>query len=746
MPNDNVSPTGFPEGRNILKMPRWRTARYGFALAAAAVVLLLMWPGLAANLFTSGFGEESFMPHGHCYLWVPSLVWLHVGTDTLIGFSYVAISCTLAYLVHQARQDIPFHWVFLAFGLFIIACGMTHFMEVWTLWNATYWLSGYVKLVTAAASVATAIVLPPLVPKTLALVQAARLSEARKSDLERANVELEALRQREGERLQQELQASEARFSRLVQSNLIGVIMADRAGNITEANDAFLRMVGYTREDLLSGELHLDEMTPPEYRTLDLQRIEEDKSGVANTPWEKEYIRKDGGRIPVLVGFAPLEDAKDETVAFVLDLTERKRMEEEKARLLDREQKLRAEAEQANRLKDEFLATASHELRTPLTSIVGWTKMLRMEKFDAATLSRALETIERNADAQTRLVEDLLDISRIITGKLNLNTLPVEMALVANTAVNTVRPAADAKNIVIEMTFDAQAGPVLADASRLQQVIWNLLSNAVKFTPKDGRVQVSVRRVESQVEVSVRDTGEGIEPEFLPYVFDRFRQADGSMTRTHGGLGLGLAIVRHVVEMHGGKVSAHSEGAGRGATFSVRLPLLGLYSRVENPAISLEQGTGEATETQPGVNYPPNLAGVRVLVVDDDPDTREMLAAFLSRADADVVTASTAAEALREIERRTPDVLVSDIGMPEIDGYELIEKVRALETECGGEMIPALALTAYAKPEDRARALEAGYQVHLSKPVEPAELKRAVANLAGRANAFTDVAEADNEM
>jgi PAS domain S-box-containing protein len=436
-------------------------------------------------------------------------------------------------------------------------------------------------------------------------------------------------------------------------------------------------------------------------------------------------------------------DATSRRVAIVFNnITERKRAELEREEMLEREQVLRREAEQANRLKDEFLATASHELRTPLTAIVGWTRMLRAGNLDEAMTARALETVERNADAQTKLIEDLLDISRIITGKLNLDKQLIELAPVIADAVNTVRPAAEAKGIEIETAIDSSALAVLADAHRIQQVVWNLLSNAVKFTPAEGRVEVALRRVDAQVEISVRDTGEGIEPEFLPYVFDRFRQADGKTTRKHGGLGLGLAIVRQLAEMHGGEVKAHSDGPGRGAVFSLRLPLLGahtpLASRAADPARPETAIVGSLT-----IECSPSLDGLRVLVVDDDSDTREMLDAVLSECAAEVVTAANAAEAVQEIARRRPDVLVSDIGMPEEDGYDLIKKIRAMEATRGDTTIPALALTAYAKAEDRVRALASGYQAHLSKPVEPAEFALVVANLVGRGKTAQDRTHAD---
>jgi PAS domain S-box-containing protein len=385
------------------------------------------------------------------------------------------------------------------------------------------------------------------------------------------------------------------------------------------------------------------------------------------------------------------------------------------------------QAEESNRLKDEFLATVSHELRTPLTAVLGWAHLLRSGQLDEESSARALETIDRNARAQNRMIEELLDVSRIITGKLRLDVRPVDLPLVVEEAVESVRPAADAKAVRLQLVLDPRAGPVSGDPDRLQQVIWNLLSNAVKFTHKGGRVQVRLERINSHVELTVSDTGQGIETEFLPFVFDRFRQADMTKRRAHGGLGLGLAIARHLVELHGGAVSAASGGPGRGATFTVTLPLL--VVRAEAGAAERRHPT--AVESLP-YESGPALDGLRVLVVDDEPDTRELLAAVLKGRGAAVTLAASAGEALEALERETPHVLVSDIGMPGEDGYDLIRRVRALPPERGGN-VPAAALTAYAREDDRIRALLAGFQIHIPKPVNPAELAAVVATLAGGA-------------
>lgn len=383
------------------------------------------------------------------------------------------------------------------------------------------------------------------------------------------------------------------------------------------------------------------------------------------------------------------------------------------------------ESQEASRLKDDFLATVSHELRTPLNAILGWSRMLRTNRFDAETASQALETIERNAKSQAQLIEDLLDVSHIITGKLRLDIRPVEPVAVINAAMEAVRPAAEAKNVRLKTVLDPWAGIVSGDADRLQQVLWNLLSNAIKFTPRDGNVQIRLERVNSHVEIVVSDTGQGIGADFLPFVFDRFRQADTTLTRAHGGLGLGLSIVRHLVEMHGGTVRADSPGVNLGASFIVKLPLRVIY---HEPAGQVES----SVIADVAFNCPPDLEGVRVLVVDDEADARRLLIAVLEQCKARVRTCASASEALAEIEEWKPDVLVSDIEMPGEDGYTLIRKLRAMEAERGGQ-IPAVALTAHARVEDRMHALSSGYQMHVPKPVEPAELAVVIASLTGRA-------------
>jgi signal transduction histidine kinase len=413
--------------------------------------------------------------------------------------------------------------------------------------------------------------------------------------------------------------------------------------------------------------------------------------------------------------------------ALQAEITERQRAEEERTKLLALEQKARAEAEAANHAKDEFLATVSHELRTPLTSILGWTRLLRLREPDPAAFERGLETIERNAKSQAKLIEDILDVSRIISGKLRIEARPVALGPIIEIAIDAVNPAAEAKAIKIEVALDTTVGEVRGDPTRLQQVVWNLLSNAVKFTPNGGEIHVKLARSGECARMIVSDNGCGIRADFLPYVFDRFSQAERHMTRKHGGLGLGLAIVRHLVEMHGGIIQVESPGEGRGATFTVDLPLTTSAETSRAMAQPVEGEPSGAESAEPSRA----LEDLRILLVDDDADTLQMLTLALEHAGGEVRACASAREALDALGEWKADLLVSDIGMPHEDGYALIRKVRALEPEMGGAM-PAIALTAFASVTDRSRALSAGFQLHVSKPVEPFDLIRLIAELSGQ--------------
>jgi signal transduction histidine kinase/ActR/RegA family two-component response regulator len=401
---------------------------------------------------------------------------------------------------------------------------------------------------------------------------------------------------------------------------------------------------------------------------------------------------------------------------------EARRAADERARMLEDEREVRAEIERISLMKDEFLATLSHELRTPLNAVLGWAGILLRREDSDRELHHGLETIARNARAQAQLIDDLLDMSRIVSGKIRLDVQRFDLCVVVEAALESVRPSAEGKAIALRATLDPHAGPLVGDPHRLQQVIWNLLSNAVKFTPKGGKIDVLVQRVNSHVEVTVHDTGMGISTEFLPHLFERFRQADSSTTRKFGGLGLGLSIVKQLVELHGGSVTAESAGEGQGATFIVSLPLRAVRDTSE------ERVHPTAKATSSVIPPPISLAGVKVLIVDDDSDARELIKAVVTQAAAEPHVAASACEALAALKRQRPDVIVSDIGMPERDGYQFIGDVRSLPTAEGGRT-PAIALTAFARSEDRTRAMLSGYQVHVAKPIEPQELVAAIKSL-----------------
>ncbi|MFM9265810.1 PAS domain S-box protein [Tychonema sp. BBK16] len=653
------------------------------------------------------------------------------------------------------------------------------------------------------------------------------------------------------------LRESEIRCRSVVESNMSGIGFWDIEGTITGANEAFLEMIGYTREELVSGNIRWPELTPPEYQYLDRMAMEQVQAFGSCKPFEKEYIRKDGSRFPVLVGGAHFQGCKDKGSFFILDISDRKQaeaarsqinqtlealiqacplaitvvsaksgivkmwnpaaekifgwkesevigqflpslppdnqeefkaklkqirdgnaiagmetqrqrkdgsqidiglwatpvrdgngnincmsiianisdrkqVEAERTQLLDRERAARAEAEAINRLKDEFLATLSHELRTPLNAILGWAQVLRTGRYTPATLAIALEAIERQGRVQTLLVEDLLDVSRIIQGKLSLKNGWLDIVKTIEVAINSVCFTADAKSVTVNSRLDSAFGLIWGDIHRLQQIVSNLLTNAVKFTPLGGTVELRLSKnigcsiansalpMANYLQIQVSDTGKGISAEFLPHVFDRFRQADGSITRADNGLGLGLAIVRHLVELHGGTVTAESPGKDLGATFTVKLPLKQPKSRK-----SRLKRVGNSEPFPPGI-----LDGLKVLVVDDEPDNLQLLTVMLAELGASAIAAATAAEAIEILAHSQPDILVSDIGMPIEDGYSLIRKIRSSESGFT-KHLPAVALTAYARDEDRALAIDAGYDERLTKPIEPAQFVAILAKLAG---------------
>lgn len=525
------------------------------------------------------------------------------------------------------------------------------------------------------------------------------------------------------------LRTSEIRYRRLFESARDGILILNALSlKITDVNPFMTELLGYSRNQFLGKELweiglFSDKAASQQaFRELQLNGY---------LRYENLPLQTTAGKLREVEFVSNVYDEDRHPViqCNIRDITDRKQAEEERRDLLASAQAARAEADTANSIKDEFLATVSHELRTPLSSILGWAQLVVSGKLDEQESKRAVETILRNARAQREIIDDLLDISRIITGKLRLNVRPVEMDRMIEAVVEGVRPAADARNIHLQTAIDPGTGPISGDPDRLQQIIWNLLSNAIKFTPQGGRVEVRLEGIDSHVEITVSDTGRGIDPELLFHVFDRFRQSDSSSTRRHSGLGLGLSIVRQLVELHGGTVTAESPGEGAGATFKVILPVTSVrhdLNDIEKTLQPIVEGNSP-TELDPQRS----LKGLRVLVVDDERDSRELVATVLMMRGAEVISFGSALEALDEMKRQRFDVLVSDIGMPEMDGYWLINKVRQLPAERGGK-IPAAALTAYAGIEGRKRVLTAGYQMHIPKPVEPAELTSVVASLGER--------------
>ncbi|WP_373536091.1 response regulator [Microcoleus sp.] len=516
-----------------------------------------------------------------------------------------------------------------------------------------------------------------------------------------------------------ELSKSEERFRTLCACSPLGIYLADVEGRCTYLNPRCEEISGLILDESLVSVWQRS--VHPE----DRDRVVADWSGwiKEGQEYSTEFRLADNEDVrwinvqssPMFSDFGILLGH----VGTVRDVTDRKQAEEERGRLL-REQVARQEAERANQMKDEFLAILSHELRTPLNAILGWSRLLRAKKFDQATVDKALETIERNAKSQAQLVEDILDVSRILRGKLNFNLYPIQLKNVIEMAIDSLKPLAETKSIVIVFQADSKVGKVIGDSDRLQQVVWNLLSNAIKFTPEGGKVDVRLELVGDEAQIQVIDSGIGINPDFLPYVFDRFRQADSSTTRSYGGLGLGLAIVRHLVEQHGGNVRAENN-AGEGAKFTVFLPV------VEGNGEGAVDDCFELDEVSEAL---PTLANLQLLVVDDDDDTRDFLIAVLEEEGAVVRSAASVAGALAALESFWPDVLLSDIGMPQADGYELIARVKEMEVLRERKM-PAIALTAYVRESDRRQALEAGFQMHLSKPVEVTKLIAGIANLTG---------------
>ena len=514
--------------------------------------------------------------------------------------------------------------------------------------------------------------------------------------------------------LEKALEAS-AYLAAIVESSDDAIISKDLNGTIQSWNAAAQRLFGYTAAEIVGKPVRL--IIPADRQAEEDDILARLRKGERIDHYQTVRQAKDGRQLDVSITVSPVRDASGKVVGaskIARDITEQKRAVAERERLLEAERVARAEAERASRVKDDFVAMVSHELRTPLNAILGWTQLMTRARNDPAVIERGLDVVARNTRLQAQLISDLLDISRIVSGKLALDVRSVDFRAIVGQAIEPVEE--DARSKGVEIVLDLREGTTLVsgDASRLQQIVWNLVSNAIKFTPRGGQVRVGLDFSGAQARLEVTDDGVGIRPEFLPHVFDRFHQADRSITRRYGGLGLGLSIVKHLVELHGGEVRASSEGEGRGATFTVTLPVVG-------EAVETERRTRRSD-----ADAPIALDATRLLVVEDEADTLEFLRRLLTTHGAMVFTAASAGEALSLVRSESLDLLISDIGLPETDGYDLIQRVRREPSR--GRDIPAIALTAYARSEDRTRALRAGYQAHIAKPVEPNELLAMIAS------------------
>lgn len=660
------------------------------------------------------FDTTGFPARWHCGTWTEGHGWLHILSDLAVFGAYAAIPLSITAYILVKKQEIAFQKLYWLFAAFILSCGLTHLIDATLFWHPWYRLSGTMKLVTAVVSWATVLVLVRALPVAMKLPGTAKLAERLMEEVE------------ERKRSESALRDSSARLQLAMEHSRLGDWSWDSQTDICTYSQRAAEMMGLpaesreTANDLLSR-VHAEDRIGAHEAVR--------KAIAEGSDYDHEYrIRHDDGKEVWISakGRAQYDEHGKVTgiVGTLADVTERKNLERERESLLANESAARTAAERANRMKDEFLATLSHELRTPLNAILGWSNILRADHADEDELNTGLEVIERNTHVQARLIEDLLDMSRIISGKVRLDVQPADLSRVIEAALEAVKPSADSRKIRLVSVLDPLAGPVRGDPARLQQIVWNLLTNAIKFTPPGGKVEVALERVNSHVEITVSDTGMGIEPEFLPYIFDRFRQGDASITRKHGGLGLGLSIVKNLTEMHGGSVQAKSAGQGQGATFRIALPL---------PVAHPEDDTAPSREhpAAPGTTESPesaaaDLSDSAILIVDDEPDCIGLIRRMLEKHGAQVVAACSGEEALVALKQQPFDTLISDIGMPEMNGFELIQKIRSLKPSEGGQ-VPAIVLTAFARTEDRRRAMAAGFDTFVSKPVDPGELLAVVA-------------------
>jgi PAS domain S-box-containing protein len=675
------------------------------------------------DAFRRLFNSAGTLSLGDCFGWQADAVWLNVGGDLLVGCAYLALAAALYlfFVVRKRRLELPAGALPTLFAAFMLLGGAAHFFAVWTLWNPAYRLEGLLKLASGVAALGAAIALVRLRPWPIRRSAASPLPfdvAARAGLLPAANGRLQdAIAARE--LTEQELRKSEQRF-RLAAQALPGYIYdLDPADGRVERSEGFATVTGFAPDEApAASDWWASRIHPEDVERVQAASRAAHESDASSFSCEYRARHKAGHYVWVWDHAVLVRGPRAEVIRVVgnvVDISDRKQVEAERAALLETEQAARNEAERANRLKDEFLGTLSHELRTPLSTIRSWAHLLRLNPNNGAQVAEGAAIIERNALMQARLLGDLLDMSRILAGKLRLDVQPVDLESVLQSAIDTVRAAAETKGVRLQVVLAPITVDVRGDPARLQQVVWNLLSNAIKFTPKGGRVHVSLARVRSHVEIVVSDTGRGIAPEFMPAIFQRFRQADSSSTREHEGLGLGLAIVKQLVELHGGVVHATSAGIGKGASFTIELPVAAIV-------VAPTEGRVYARAPMADAAWIPRLDGVAVLVVDDQLDSADGAARLLASAGATVSTANSVEAALQKVAGGPPDVIVSDIGMPNRDGFDLIRSLQERQSS-----VPLIALTAFARAEDRTRTILAGFDAHITKPADPAELITTVA-------------------
>ncbi len=657
------------------------------------------------SFFTQLFDTSDFPARWTCGEWTSFEGWLLIGSDLAIFGAYAAIPLSLAVYVAMKRRDIVFPTLYWLFAAFILSCGLTHLVDATIFWQPWYRLSGLLKFITAIVSWATAIVLIRSLPSALSLPGTIQLNTA---------LEREIAVRRESE---EEHQATSTRLQLALEHSQMGDWSWDAEDHSIHLSQRAASILSIEADDALRFDDILRRIDPADRKMV---RHKTDKAVETGEEFEIECrLETQGDDPPTWISVLgrstrSASDGSVRLIGVIQEITLRKGIEHEREQLLSLERIARVEAEKTNRLKDEFLTSLSHELRTPLNAILGWTHLLS-DQPRPEDVSEGVAVIERNARQQAKLIEDLLDMNLIVSGQIRLDTAEVQLSELIASCLETVRWSAEKQGVAIEADLDPPPAPVIGDRDRLQQVLLNLLNNAIKFTPAGGRIVVGLRDVENEVELTVADNGAGIDPEFLPRIFERFRQADSSSTREYGGLGLGLAIARDFVEMHNGSIIAESDGLGLGATVRVRLP-----AATQLPAQTLD-GIGNDESESPASNGSQPLLGKRILVVDDDGDTLTLMEHIFGRAGAQLSTAKRASIALALLERNSFDLVISDISMPAIDGYELIRLLRERDPEHGGN-VPAIAFTAFARSDDQVRAMDAGFSAFLTKPVDPTEL------------------------